>query len=69
MWEIGKGATRREGRKRSEWVEKGVWGMLGFVALVYVWMYFCCCSKGCLCQGFQRTGIMYSWYSRLVNRW
>jgi hypothetical protein len=26
-------------------------GLLGFVALVCVWVYFCCCSIGCFCQG------------------
>jgi hypothetical protein len=25
--------------------------LLSFVALVCVWVYFCCCSGGCLCQG------------------
>jgi hypothetical protein len=29
---------------------------MGFVALVYVWVYFCC-HVGCLCQGFQGAGV------------
>jgi hypothetical protein len=34
-----------------------VWVLLGFVALVCVWVYFCCCSGGCLCQGLQELGL------------
>jgi hypothetical protein len=44
-------------------------GLLGFVALVYVWVYFCCCSGGGLCQGLQEAGVGYSWYSRIVSGW
>jgi hypothetical protein len=32
------------------------WGMLGFVTLVHVWVYFCCCSGGAYvrdCRGLQ----------------
>jgi hypothetical protein len=42
--------------------------LLGFVALVCVWVYFCC-HAGCLCQGLQGARGVYSWYSRLVSRW
>jgi hypothetical protein len=34
-----------------------VWMPLGFVTLVCVWVYFCCCSVGCLCQGLQGLGL------------
>jgi hypothetical protein len=44
------------------------WGLLGFVALVRVWVYFCC-SGGSLCQEFQGAEIVYSCYSRLVSGW
>jgi hypothetical protein len=27
------------------------------MALVYVWVYFCCCGIGCLCQGLQELGL------------
>jgi hypothetical protein len=37
-------------------VGEALWGLLSFVALVCVWLYFCCCSVGCLCQGLQRFG-------------
>jgi hypothetical protein len=33
-------------------------GLLGFVALVCVWVYFGCCSVGCLCQGLQGVGFV-----------
>jgi hypothetical protein len=42
-------------------------GLLSFVALVCVWVYFCCCSGGCLCQGLNGAGVVYSWYSSLVS--
>jgi hypothetical protein len=38
-------------------VGEAVWGLLGFVALVCVWEYFCC-SVGCLCQGLQGVGVV-----------
>jgi hypothetical protein len=44
-----------------------VWGLLGFVALMCVWVYLCC-SAGFLCQGLPGDGVVYSWYSRLVSR-
>jgi hypothetical protein len=47
-------------------VGKGM-GDAGFMALVHVWVYFCCCSVGCLCQGLQEAAVVYSWYSRLVS--
>jgi hypothetical protein len=31
-------------------------GLLVFGALVCVWVYFCCCCEGCLCQGLQGAG-------------
>jgi hypothetical protein len=34
-------------------VGEEIWGLLDFLALACVWVYFCCCSGGCLCQGFQ----------------
>jgi hypothetical protein len=42
-------------------------GLLSFVALVCVWVYFGCCSEGCLCQGLNGAGVVYSWYSSLVS--
>jgi hypothetical protein len=41
--------------------------LLCFVALVSVWVYFCCYSGGCLCLRLQGLGVLYSWYSRLVS--
>jgi hypothetical protein len=54
--------------RRVGWVGEEIWGLLGFVALVYVWVYLCNCSRGCLCQGLQQAGRVYSWYSRPVSR-
>jgi hypothetical protein len=31
-------------------VKEEVWGLLGFVALVCVWVYFCCCGLEYLCH-------------------
>jgi hypothetical protein len=56
IWEIGKGGTKRACRKRGGWVGEDIWRMLGFVALVCVWVYFCCYSGGCLCQKLQGLG-------------
>jgi hypothetical protein len=64
FWGIGEGGT-----KRGEWVGEEVWGLLGFVDLVYVWLCICCYSGGCLCQGLQGADVVYSWYSNLVRRW
>jgi hypothetical protein len=50
-WVIGKGGTKRWGRKRGGVDGEEVWELLGFGALVYVWVYICCCSGGFLCQG------------------
>jgi hypothetical protein len=36
------------GGGKGEWVEEEVLGLLGFVALVCVWVLFCC-SGGYLC--------------------
>jgi hypothetical protein len=46
-------------------VGEEVWGLLGFVVLICAWVYFCCCSGGCLCQRFQGPGFIYSCYSSL----
>jgi hypothetical protein len=35
-----------------------VQGLLGFVALVCVWVHFCYCSVGCFCQGLLVVGIV-----------
>jgi hypothetical protein len=54
IWVIGKGGIKKGGgKKRSGWVGEEVWVLLGFVALVCVWVYFCYCSGGSLCQGLQ----------------
>jgi hypothetical protein len=50
-------------------VGEEVWRLLGFVALVCVWVYFHCYRGGCLCQGLQEAGDVYGWYSRLVSGW
>jgi hypothetical protein len=51
IWEIGEGGTKRGCGKRGGWVGWGRdGGLLGFVVLVCVWVYFCCCSGGCLCR-------------------
>jgi hypothetical protein len=39
------------------WVGEDVWGLQGFVGLICVWVYFCCCSGGCMCQGLQGIGV------------
>jgi hypothetical protein len=57
IWEIGKGSTKRRDSKRDVLVGEEVWGLLSFVALVHVWVYFCCCNGGCLCQGLQGARI------------
>jgi hypothetical protein len=57
---IDKGGIKKEGGKRGGWVGEEVWGLLGFVALVCVWVYFCCCSEGYLHQGLQGAGIVCS---------
>jgi hypothetical protein len=46
-----------------------VWGLLGFVAIVCIRLYFCFCSLRCLCHGFQGAGGVYGWYNRLVFGW
>jgi hypothetical protein len=65
IWVIHEGSTKKGGRKSGGWVEDELQGLLGFMVLVCVWVYFCCCSTGCWCQGFQGAGVVYSWYSRL----
>jgi hypothetical protein len=67
IWEIVKGGTKR-GRWEKGCVCGDAWGLLDFVVLVCVWVYFFC-SGGCYCQGLQEAEVVYSWYSRLVNRW
>jgi hypothetical protein len=58
IWEIGKVGTKREGGKIGGWVGEEVWGLLGFVALVLIWVYFCCCGGGSLYQGLQGAGVV-----------
>jgi hypothetical protein len=41
-WVIGKGGTKIDSGK----VGGEVWRLLGFVALVCIWVYFFCCSGG-----------------------
>jgi hypothetical protein len=61
-WVIGKGGTKKKVWEKGGWVGEEIWGLLSFVALVCVWVYFCCCSGGCFCQGFQGAWGMYSWH-------
>jgi hypothetical protein len=68
IWEIGDGGTKKRKWEKG-WLWQEVWGLLGFVAFVHIWVYFCCCSGKCLCQGLQRAGIVYHWHSRLVSGW
>jgi hypothetical protein len=56
--EIYKGGTVRRVGKRGEKVGEVVWGLLGFLALLCVWIYLCCCTVGCLCQGLQGVGVI-----------
>jgi hypothetical protein len=48
IWVIGKDGTKKEGAGKGLGGEE-VRGLLGFVALVCVYMYLCCCSCECLC--------------------
>jgi hypothetical protein len=59
-------ALRRGGRKSGGRVGEELWGLLGFVSFMCVWVYFYCCCEGCLCQGLQGASVVYNWYSRLV---
>jgi hypothetical protein len=36
---------------------ESVKGLQVFVVLMCVWVYFCCCSGRCLCQGLQGLGL------------
>jgi hypothetical protein len=54
---IGKGGTKREGQKKKVCVGEVVWGLLGFVDLMCVGVYFQCGSGGCLCHGLQGVGV------------
>jgi hypothetical protein len=45
IWEIGKGGTKRGCWKRGGWVGKEVWGLLGIVAFVCVWVYLMQCHE------------------------
>jgi hypothetical protein len=56
-WVIDKGGTKKgvDG-KSSGWVGEKLRGLLDLVALVRVWVYFCC-SGGCLCRGIQELGL------------
>jgi hypothetical protein len=50
-------ALKRGGGNRCMCAGEEVCRLLCFVALVCVWVYFCCCSGGCLCQGLQGAGV------------
>jgi hypothetical protein len=52
--------NKRRGYEKEWMGGLRVMGLLGFVALVYVWVYFCCCSGGCFCQGLQGAGVVCS---------
>jgi hypothetical protein len=43
--------------QKGEWVGKEEWGLLGFVALVCVSVYFHSCNRGCICQILQVLGL------------
>jgi hypothetical protein len=58
--ELVKVVLKKGSGTRGGWVREEIWGLLGFVALVYVWVYFCCCIGGCLCQDLQESGVVYS---------
>jgi hypothetical protein len=60
-WVTGKDGTKRWRQK----VERGMcggrgMGDAGFWGLVCFGVLFCYCSGGCLCQGLQRAGDVYS---------
>jgi hypothetical protein len=55
-----------KGDAEKEGVEGRCMGLVVFVALICVRVYFYCCSGGYLCQGLQRAGVV---NRRLVNRW
>jgi hypothetical protein len=57
---------RGVGKVVGGWMGEEVWGLLSFISLLRVWVYFCCYSGGCLCKGLQGARVLYSWYSRLV---
>jgi hypothetical protein len=68
IWlEIGTWIISKNGTKKGE--QEVYMGLFGFVALVCILVYFCCCSVGCLCQGLQGARGMYSQYSKLVSKW
>jgi hypothetical protein len=55
IWVVNKGGTK-EGQK-EEWMGEEVWGLLGFVALVCVWMYFHCSSGWCCVRDCRVWGV------------
>jgi hypothetical protein len=65
---IGRGGAKSGQKGGVGWVGEEVWGLLGFVALVCIWVYLHCCSRRRLSQGLQGAGGVYSWYHRLVSR-
>jgi hypothetical protein len=52
---IGKGGTKG-GVERRGLGGRGK-GLVVFVALMGIWVYFLCCSGGCLRQGLQGAGV------------
>jgi hypothetical protein len=66
MWVIGKGGTRREGKKRG--VGEEVWELLGFVALCVFKYISAIVVESAYVRDFRGTVGVYSWYSRLVSR-
>jgi hypothetical protein len=39
---FGKDGIKKGDKERGGWVAEEIWRLLGFVALVCVWVYFCC---------------------------
>jgi hypothetical protein len=56
IWEICEGGTKRWSWKLGGDMGEEIWELLGFVAIVCVWVNFCC-TVGCLCQGLQGLGL------------
>jgi hypothetical protein len=67
FWELVKVTLKRGYGKGGKCVGEMVWELLGFVALVCVWVYFCCFSGKCFCQGLQEAWVVNSWYSGIVS--
>jgi hypothetical protein len=67
FWELVKVVLKRGLGKGEVFGEKHM--LLCFVALVSVWVYICCYNGGWLCLRLQRSGVVYSCYSKLVSGW